>query len=252
MPEVYAQLPLTVQTKQCTRCQQDKPLDAFAKHARIKSGRRSYCRACGSEIERERRIENPEALRALDKARYERDKDKRLAACAEYRNRPEIKKHTKTYQRSYLERNRERKYAISARWALKHPECRSVSTQRRRSREHSSAGRFTTAQWRALKALYDHRCLRCGQQEPDIKIEPDHVVPIAHGGRNDINNIQPLCARCNRTKWARTVDYRGGAFAALILNRKREQFGYEHIAKSIAEVLWTGRTRRKGESGAIR
>ncbi|MGW5524838.1 HNH endonuclease [Gordonia sp. NPDC003950] len=28
----------------------------------------------------------------------------------------------------------------------------------------------------------------------------DHVVPLAHGGLNDITNIQLLCQSCNLTK----------------------------------------------------
>lgn len=234
MPEVYAQLPLTVQTKRCTRCQQDKPLDAFAKHARIKSGRRSYCRACDSEIARKYRADNLEAVRASDKARHERDKGKRLAARREYRNRPEVKEHKKIYERSLLERNRERQYANHSRWIQKHPESAVARKHRRRSHKRNNGGTFTGKQWVALKALYGGYCLRCGIRE---SLSADHVIPLAAGGSNDITNIQPLCLNCNRRKRTQTIDYRRGSFAALILRRRREQCSDEPCTESAPHLL---------------
>ena len=61
-----------------------------------------------------------------------------------------------------------------------------------------------------MKRAYEYTCLACRLQEPEIKLVPDHVVPIARGGANDIDNIQPLCESCNKRKGAKTVDYRDG------------------------------------------
>lgn len=44
----------------------------------------------------------------------------------------------------------------------------------------------------------------------------DHVVPLAHGGKNDITNVAPAHRTCNRTKGARHVSpiiRRSGALA---------------------------------------
>ncbi|NTU77885.1 MAG: HNH endonuclease [Chloroflexales bacterium] len=35
---------------------------------------------------------------------------------------------------------------------------------------------------------------------------PGHVPPIARGGTNDTDNIQPLCAICNKRKNTRMID----------------------------------------------
>lgn len=44
------------------------------------------------------------------------------------------------------------------------------------------------------------RCLACGSHDD---LHYDHVVPFAHGGSSDVDNIQLLCAGCNLSKGAR-------------------------------------------------
>ena len=69
-------------------------------------------------------------------------------------------------------------------------------------------GDYTVDEWLDLKEHYDNTCLACGESEPDVKITPDHVIPLAMGGSNSIDNIQPLCWGCNARKQARIKDYR--------------------------------------------
>jgi 5-methylcytosine-specific restriction endonuclease McrA len=40
-------------------------------------------------------------------------------------------------------------------------------------------------------------CVRCGADE-DLQF--DHVIPVARGGGNNVENIQILCGDCNRQK----------------------------------------------------
>jgi len=44
-----------------------------------------------------------------------------------------------------------------------------------------------------------HYCVYCGTTE-DLQI--DHIIPIAKGGTSDLDNLQILCGKCNRKKWA--------------------------------------------------
>ena len=93
----------------------------------------------------------------------------------------------------------------------------------RRARLKNACGAWTVEQWEALKACTHHACACCHRKEPDIKLTPDHIVPLSRGGRNDIGNIQPLCLQCNQKKNTRTVYY---------------------MPEDIATMLWTPPYRR--------
>ncbi len=41
----------------------------------------------------------------------------------------------------------------------------------------------------------------CGKQAKDgVKLEVEHIIPIAKGGKTVIDNLQTLCKQCNRGK----------------------------------------------------
>jgi 5-methylcytosine-specific restriction endonuclease McrA len=64
---------------------------------------------------------------------------------------------------------------------------------------------FTGAEWLAVLLEAGGRCLACGEQEdPTV----DHVIPLALGGPNTIENVQPLCSACNNLKGCEVADYR--------------------------------------------
>ena len=54
--------------------------------------------------------------------------------------------------------------------------------------------------WNKIRALHDNRCAHCGQQEPSVKLSPDHKIPRSRNGNNDLENWQPLCEQCNIQK----------------------------------------------------
>lgn len=45
--------------------------------------------------------------------------------------------------------------------------------------------------------IFNWECFRCGSEK---KLEIDHVIPKAKGGRDSIENLQLLCQKCNREK----------------------------------------------------
>jgi len=75
-----------------------------------------------------------------------------------------------------------------------------------RARKNKARGTFTDSQFKALCIIMGRKCLRCGAT--DKKLVGDHVIPLALKGSNTIQNIQPLCQRCNSIKRAKIIDYR--------------------------------------------
>ncbi len=68
-------------------------------------------------------------------------------------------------------------------------------------------GFHTYDEWILLKKKYNFTCPSCGKSEPEIKLTEDHIIPIVKNGSNNIDNIQPLCFRCNRIKGGRRNTY---------------------------------------------
>lgn len=54
-----------------------------------------------------------------------------------------------------------------------------------------------------IKTRDNNTCQQCGisvNDEPNLLIEVDHIIPISRGGFTTENNLQALCWRCNRKK----------------------------------------------------
>jgi hypothetical protein len=43
----------------------------------------------------------------------------------------------------------------------------------------------------------DFSCHYCGAKPPDVRLEVDHIQPVAKGGSNDDGNLVAACERCN-------------------------------------------------------
>ena len=82
-----------------------------------------------------------------------------------------------------------------------------VNKQRRRARIRGAKGNFTVGEWELLKKQYNYTCPACGRKEPEIKLTPDHIIPLSRGGSNNIENIQPLCINCNCKKYTKIIKY---------------------------------------------
>lgn len=53
--------------------------------------------------------------------------------------------------------------------------------------------------------LHGRRCLCCGATKT---LSMDHIIPVVSGGKDEVENLQPLCRTCNSTKNSKTIDYR--------------------------------------------
>lgn len=236
--------------KECCRCHESKPLDQFKRSRNRPDGLHPECKACCKAsyrakadhyraYAREYYQQNPEPYR--ERATKQRqtpehqEKARRLAEAragrlpenptpGELRARDWYLRYraanAEKYRhanRRFVEKDRDQSNAYhrayQARQRLTHPEKSTAHRHTRKARKLGNGGTFTAMQWRMVKARYNYTCLRCGKREPEIKLSPDHVVPLAMGGANSIDNIQPLCVSCNCRKHAKHIDYRP-AFSA--------------------------------------
>lgn len=108
-----------------------------------------------------------------------------------YLARPDIKAHRRAYDKAHYATGRGRA-VVAAR------------DHRRRARENGNGGKLSSAGIRALYITFP-ACLACGSDD-DLTL--DHVIPLALGGRNSVENIQVLCRSCNSIKHTMTTDYR--------------------------------------------
>lgn len=44
------------------------------------------------------------------------------------------------------------------------------------------------------------RCHYCGRTGEQVELEVDHIIPVAKGGKSELNNLVTACKECNRGK----------------------------------------------------
>ena len=60
-----------------------------------------------------------------------------------------------------------------------------------------------------IKERDNFKCCSCSigiEDEPHLLLEIDHITPLSKGGLSNIENLQTLCWKCNRTKGAKILD----------------------------------------------
>ena len=65
---------------------------------------------------------------------------------------------------------------------------------------------MTSALREKIKQRDNFTCRNCGlstQQEPNLLLEIDHIIPLSKGGITSEVNLQTLCWKCNRAKGAK-------------------------------------------------
>ena len=78
--------------------------------------------------------------------------------------------------------------------------------RRYRMRKNGNQGYHTRAEWETLKAQYNWTCIFCKKSEPEIKLTEDHIIPVSKFGSDNIENIQPLCRKCNSRKGTKIIN----------------------------------------------
>lgn len=84
--------------------------------------------------------------------------------------------------------------------------------RKKAANQDESQERFAPSPWEHLRfEVYKRdgfRCVYCGwtrpqdpKEDPENRLELDHIVPRAEGGRDELTNLVTSCRTCNAGKW---------------------------------------------------
>lgn len=88
---------------------------------------------------------------------------------------------------------------FNRKWRKENPEKWSAINRLRRHKRRA-LGPINSTEWIAKVSILKNECQSCFKTEPEVKITIDHIIPVSKGGTNHIDNLQPLCMRCNQMK----------------------------------------------------
>lgn len=83
-------------------------------------------------------------------------------------------------------------------------------------------------------------CQYCGAHPPKVILECDHIVPVADGGKNSMDNLVTACFDCNRGKSANSLSVVPQSLsdkAALIAEREEQLRGYSGVLEARRQRL---------------
>lgn len=154
------------------------------------------------------------------------EKHKESQQRSQLRRRDKIRAYMRKYAKQYYKRNRARIIKNTKTYAQTHPEIRSLCNKNwrlnhpDRERAHNKAqsvkrkARMRGADvrdknvnslirsWRMANTFV---CFYCGHRFSTQKLEVDHVLPIARGGKHSVSNICKSCPHCNHSKKTKLV-----------------------------------------------
>ncbi len=203
--------------KRCSRCEQFRCVGCFHRFIHSKDGLRTQCKICRkaesqtAAFKRDRRKRdrtNAEHINDLKRARYASDPEKHQEQSRVYREN-NLEKVRASYRRANkTEVGRQRQKAYRETHPEQYRQYARTMQIKRRALIQQNGGDMSSTEWEMMKASYNWTCLCCGKREPEIELEPDHVIPVVLGGSNNRENRQPLCTLCNHKKYTQSIDYR--------------------------------------------
>ena len=149
------------------------------------------CKVCTKERSREWHKNNPEAAREKTKRWQEKNPQKVKA-----NRRSEAVKRAQT---NWVKKNRLKVRETNRVWARENPDKKNRLAQKRRARKKGNASVFYDRS--EVFDRYDHLCGYCAAPATCL----DHIVPVACGGPDAIDNVIPACLVCNAKKGAKSL-----------------------------------------------
>lgn len=207
----FIQLPLLLVAKACNRCHVEKPLSEFPTNPSSRDGRKSICKVCDSATTKARRQANPERLKAIARASYQRciahkraynaahHEQRRTYYRARYTNDPEYRQRYREYQARYVSLHRDMANAAQRAWKEAHPRKGTEYTM-----SYNARKRGVTVEDVDYTAILERDGMHCYICEQSIlehhRIAFDHVIPITRDGIHAASNIKVTHLVCNSRK----------------------------------------------------
>lgn len=70
--------------------------------------------------------------------------------------------------------------------------------------QSSGTSRTGTPAWKRLRRIartaLPYECARCHIDGADVPLELDHIIPVAEGGSDELDNAMWLCIPCHKVK----------------------------------------------------
>lgn len=190
---------------------------AVRERAKRSEGRKWSCDYCGADISDKRSDARYCSDYCSNRVDYQENKARISAYGREYakRNKDKITE----WRRSYYERNKDKILARQRAWITanlehhkayqreygkhwsaknRHKNIVYVNNRRKRIRENRDSLKISIRDWERTLRRYGHCCAYCGDKPERLQME--HVIPLARGGRHAIGNVVPACQPCNRSK----------------------------------------------------
>lgn len=188
--------------KICTKCKESKTLDNFSKDRQKKTGYSSQCKICKSNYEKKYLGENKKKVYDRNKSYNEHHKAEKQAYDAKRRTqkREEINAKKREYYHNgggkeagklwnYRNTDKVNMYAKNA----KH-----------KRRELLRTSKLSPSELLAWEHSQLKLCVYCGTNcEKHYNI--DHVIPLAKGGKHELENLAITCAFCNQSKGSKQL-----------------------------------------------
>lgn len=193
--------------KRCTKCGEEKVLEAFGPNTRASMGVNNWCRLCYNEYGKayyrrthEKRREGARILRAQSADKYNaKGRAWRDANPDYYKHRYQANK--ESIRRKGLERywrNPKAEVAKAVAYAKANPHKVNAINARRNATKRAAPGRgISGAEWSEAIASTAGICTYCSRP---ARLTLDHIEPLSRGGAHDMDNVTPACKSCNCSK----------------------------------------------------
>ena len=145
-------------------------------------------------------LNNPDRVKEINRRSAIKRRDQRKVECSKWRkqNADRIKKSWQEWSKKNADRLKEKR----RKYEEKFPERVRAGKHTRRMKILGLDSKIDAEYVKFLKIIQGMKCNYCDQVMDKYQI--DHIVPIARGGDNKNENLQLLCAPCNRQKGAKT------------------------------------------------